>query len=177
MPVNLENSAVATGLKRLVFIPIPKKDKAEECSNYHTIALISHASKVMLEILQTRLQHYVKREHPDVQAGFIKDRGSRNKIANIIKAAGEFQKNIYYCFPDYAKASCLTLSDPMDCSLPGSSTHGICQARVLEWVAIAFSKQPLPFLPVVGFLSISVLISSDPSPRHHTLLYPLRQSP
>ena len=73
--------------------------------------------------------------------------------------------------------SCLTPSNPMDCSLPGSSIHGICQARVLEWVAIAFSKQPLPFLPVVGFLSISVLTSSDPSPRRHTLLYPLRQSP
>ena len=81
---NLENSAVATGLKKgQFFIPIPKKDKAEECSNYHTIALISHASKVMLEILQTRLQHYVKCEHPDVQAGFIKDRGTKDHIANI----------------------------------------------------------------------------------------------
>ena len=73
--------------------------------------------------------------------------------------------------------SCPTLRDPMDCSLPGSYIRGICQARVLEWGAIAFSNQPLPFLTVVGFLSISVLISSDPSPRHHTLLYPLRQSP
>ena len=125
--------------KRSVFIPIPKKGNAKECSNYCTTALLSHASKVMLKILQARLQQYMNHELQDVQAGFRKDRGSRNKIANIIKAAGEFQKNIYYCFPDYAKASCLTLSDPMDCSLPGSSTHGICQARVLEWGAIAFS--------------------------------------
>ena len=118
----------------------PKESKAKECSNYCTTALLSHASKVMLKILQARLQQYMNHELQDVQAGFRKDRGSRNKIANIIKAAGEFQKNIYYCFPDYAKASCLTLSDPMDCSLPGSSTHGICQARVLEWGATAFSN-------------------------------------
>ena len=119
---------------------ISKKGNAEKCSDYRTIALISPASNIMLKILQARLQQYVNHELQDVQAGFRKDRGSRNKIANIIKAAGEFQKNIYYCFPDYAKASCLTLSDPMDCSLPGSSTHGIFQARVLEWVTIAFSK-------------------------------------
>ena len=107
MPANLENSAVATGLKRSVFIPIPKKGNAKECSNYHTIALISHASKVMLKILQARLQHYVNHELPDVQAGFRKGRGTRDQIANIcwiIKKAREFQKNIYFCFIDYAKA-------------------------------------------------------------------------
>ena len=80
MPANLENSAVATGWKRLVFIPVPKKGNGEECSNYHTIALISHASKVMLKILQVRLQQYVNRELPDVQAGFRKGRGTEIKL-------------------------------------------------------------------------------------------------
>ena len=86
---------------------IPKKGNAKECSNYHTIALISHASKVMLKIFQARLQQYVNRELPDVQAGFRKGRGTRDQIANIcwiIKKAREFQKNIYFCFIDYAKA-------------------------------------------------------------------------
>ena len=90
-----------------VFIPIPKKRNAKECSNYRTIALISHASKVMLKILQARLQQYVNHEFPDVQAGFRKTRGTRDQIANIswiIKKAREFQKNIYFCFIDYAKA-------------------------------------------------------------------------
>ena len=87
--------------KRSVFIPIPKKGNAKECSNYHTIALILHTRKVMLKILQARLQQYVNRELPDVQAGFRKGRGSRDQIANIhwiIKKAREFQKNIYFCF-------------------------------------------------------------------------------
>ena len=84
MSANLENSAVATELEeRSVFIPMPKKDNAKECSNYHTIALISHASKVMLNILQARLQHYGNLELPDVQAGFRKGRGTRDHIANI----------------------------------------------------------------------------------------------
>ena len=86
--------------KRSVFIPIPKKDNAKECSNYHTIALISHASKVMLKILPARLQQYVNCELPGVQAGFRKDRGIRDQIANIcwiIKKAREFQKTIYFC--------------------------------------------------------------------------------
>ena len=86
--------------KRSVFIPIPKKGNAKECSNYCTIALISHASKVMLKILQTRLQQYVNREHPDARAGFRKGRGTRDQIANILwimEKAREFQKNIYFC--------------------------------------------------------------------------------
>ena len=98
MPANLENSAVAIGLEKVSFIPIPKKGNAKECSNYHTIALISHASKVMLKILQARLPQYVNREFPDVQAGFRKGRGTRDQIANIrwiIKKAREFQKNRY----------------------------------------------------------------------------------
>ena len=99
--------------KRSVFIPTPKKGNAKECSNYHTTALISHVSKAMLKILQARLQQYVNceqyvnRELPDVQAGFRKGRGTRDQIANIrwiIKKAREFQKNIYFCFIDYAKA-------------------------------------------------------------------------
>ena len=90
-----------------VFILIPKKGNAKECSNYRTIALISHASKVMFKILQARLQQYVNHELPDIQAGFRKGRGTRDQIANIcwiIKKAREFQKNIYFCFTDYAKA-------------------------------------------------------------------------
>ena len=90
-----------------VFTPILKKGSAKECSNYHTIALISHASKVMLKILQARLQQYVNHELPDGQAGFRKDRGTRDQIANIcwiIEKAREFQKSIYFCFIDYAKA-------------------------------------------------------------------------
>ena len=107
MPANQEASAVAQDWKKSVFIPIPKKGNAKECSNYHTIAIISHASKVMLKILQARLQHYVNQELPDVQAGFRKGRGTRDEIANIcwiIEKAREFQKNIYFCFTDYAKA-------------------------------------------------------------------------
>ena len=107
MPANLENSAVATGLVKLVFIPIPKKGNAKECSNYRPIAFISHASKVMLKILQARLQQYVNCELPDVQAGFRKVRGTRDQIANIhwiMEKAREFQKNIYFRFIDYAKA-------------------------------------------------------------------------
>ena len=93
--------------KRSVFTPIPKKGNAKECSNYCTIALISYTSKVMLKILQARLQQYMDRELPDVQAGFRKGRGIRDQIANIcwiIEKAREFQKNIYFCFIDYAKA-------------------------------------------------------------------------
>ena len=93
--------------ERSVFIPIPKKGNAKECSNYRTIALISHASKVMLKVLQARLQQYVNHELPNVQAGFRKGRGTRDQIASIrwfMEKAREFQKNIYFCFIDYAKA-------------------------------------------------------------------------
>ena len=83
MPANLEKSAVSQDWKRSVLIPIPKTGNAEECSNYHPIALISPASKVMLKTLQARLQQYVNRELPDVQAGFRKGRGTRHQIANI----------------------------------------------------------------------------------------------
>ena len=89
-----------------VFIPSPKRGKTKECSNYHTTALISHASKIMLKILQGRLQQYMNWELPDVQAVFRKGRGTRDQIANIcwiIGKAEEFQKNIYFCFIDYAK--------------------------------------------------------------------------
>ena len=92
MPANLENSAV--DWKRSVFIPIQKKGNAKECSNYRTIALISHTSKVILKILQARLQQYVNRELLDLQAGFRKGRGTRDQIANIrwiIRKEGEFQ--------------------------------------------------------------------------------------
>ena len=101
---------MAAGLEKVSFISIPKKCNAKECSNYCTIALISHASKAMLKILQARLQQYRNRELPDDQASFRKGKGTRDQIANIcwiLEKAREFQKNIYFCFIDYAK--------PFDC--------------------------------------------------------------
>ena len=107
MPANLENSAVATGLEKVRFHSNLKERQCKECSNYRTIALILQASKVMLKILQARLQQYMNCEIPDVQAGFRKCRGTRDQIANIrwiMEKARELQKNIYFCFIDYAKA-------------------------------------------------------------------------
>ena len=107
MPANLENSAVARGLEKVSFIPVPKKSNAKECSNYCTMVRISHTSKIVLKIHQARLQQYVNCELPDVQARFRKGRGNRDQIANtcwIIEKSREFQKNIYFCFIDYAKA-------------------------------------------------------------------------
>ena len=107
MPANFENLAVATGLEKSVFIPIPKKGNAKECSNYCTIALFSHSSKVMLKILQARLQQGMNHEILDVQAALRKGKGTRDQIAKIrwiIEKAREFQRNIYFCFINYAKA-------------------------------------------------------------------------
>ena len=104
MPANLENSAVARKLEKVSYHSNPKE---RQCHFYHTIALISHASKVMLKILQDRLQQYVSHELPDIQAGFRKGRGTRDQIANIcwiMEKAREFQKNIYFCFIDYVNA-------------------------------------------------------------------------
>ena len=101
MPANLESSAVATGLEKVSFHSNSKERQCQRCSNYHTIALISHTSKVMLKILQARLQQYVNRELPDVQGR--KGRGTRDQVANIhwiIEKSREFQKNIYFCFID-----------------------------------------------------------------------------
>ena len=98
---------MATDWKRSVFIPIPKKGSAKECSNYCTIALISHTSKLIFKVLQARLQQYMNHELPDIKAGFRKGRGTRDQIANIrwiIEKVREFQKNIYFCFIDCAKA-------------------------------------------------------------------------
>ena len=136
MPANLENSAVATGLEKVSFIPIPKKGNAKECSNYHTIALISHTSKVMLKILHARLQEHVNQELPDVQAGFRKGRRIRAQMANIcriIEKAREFQKNIYFCFIDYAKVfNCMDHNKlwkiPKKMGIPG---HLTCLLRNL----------------------------------------------
>ena len=107
MPASLENSAVATGVENVSFHSIPKKGNAKECSNYHTIARISHTSKVMLKILQARLQLYMNSELPDVRAVFRKGRGTKDQITSIhwsMEKAREFQKNICFCFIDYAKA-------------------------------------------------------------------------
>ena len=103
---NLENSAVAIGLEKVSFHSNPKESQCQRIFKLPQIALISHASKVMLNILQARLQQYLNRYLPDVQAGFRKDRGTRDHIAKIywiIEKAREFQKNIYFCFIDYAK--------------------------------------------------------------------------
>ena len=107
MPVNLEDSSVATGLEKVSFHSIPKERQCQRMLKLRTTALISHASKVMLKILQARLQQYMNPELPDVQAGFRNGRGTRDQIANIcwiMEKAREFQKNIYFCFLDYAKA-------------------------------------------------------------------------
>ena len=121
--------------KRSVFIPIPKKGNAKECSNYHTIILISHASKVMLKILQARLQQYVNLELPDVQAGFRKGRGTRDQIANIcwiMEKAREVQKNIYFCFLDYAKAfDCVHHNKLENSERDGIRDHLTCLLRNL----------------------------------------------
>ena len=106
MPANLENLTVDTDWKRSVFITISKKVNAKECSNYHTIVLISHASKIMFKILQAQLQQYMNQELPDVQARFGKGKGTRDQIANIhwiIEITREFQKNIYFCFMNYIR--------------------------------------------------------------------------
>ena len=107
MSANLENSAVATGLEKVRFHSNPEKSQCQRMLKLCTVALISHASKVMLKILQARLQKYVNCELPDVQIGFRKGRGTRDQIANIhwiIEKAREFQRNIYFCFIEHAKA-------------------------------------------------------------------------
>ena len=107
MPANLENSAVATGLEKISFHYNPKEGQCKRMFKLHTIVLISHASKVMLKILQVRLKKCMNRELPDVQAGFRKGRGIRDQTANIhwiIEKVREFHKNIYFCFIDYSKA-------------------------------------------------------------------------
>ena len=134
MPANLKNSAVVWDGKISVFILIPKKRNAKECSNYHKIALISHASKVMLEMLQARLKQYMNQELPDVQDGCRICRGTRNQIANIwgiIEKAREFQRNIYFCLIDYTKASDCVDHNKLwnilkEMGLPG---HFICLLR------------------------------------------------
>ena len=121
MPANLENSAVATGLEKVSFHSIPKKGNAKKCSNYRTVLLISHASKVMLKILQATLQQFMNHELPDVQVGIRKGRGASDQIANIHwinEKTREFQKIIYFCFIDYAKAF-----DCVDQSVENSSRY------------------------------------------------------
>ena len=153
MPANLENSAVATGWKRSVFIPIPKKGNAKECSHYHTVSLMSHASKVMFKILQAMLQQYVNWELPDIQAGFRKGRGTRDQIANIhwiIEKAREFHLawNIYFCFIDYTKAfNCMNHSKVWkileEIEIPNQLN---CLLRNLMWV----KKKELDMEPLTG---------------------------
>ena len=107
MPANLENSAVATGLEKVSFHSNPKERQFQRMLNYRTTALISHTSKVILKILQARIQQHTNCELPNVQAGFRKGRGTRDQIPNIhwiMEKGREFQKNIYFCFIDYAKA-------------------------------------------------------------------------
>ena len=120
--------------KRSVFIPIPKKGNAKERSNYCTVALISHTSKVMLKILHARLQQYMNHELPDVQAGFRKGRGARDQIASIcwIEKAREFQQKIYFCFIDYAKAfDCVYHNKLENSERDGIPNHLTCLLRNL----------------------------------------------
>jgi len=140
MSVNLENSAVATGLEKVSFHSSPKEQSCQRMLKLHKIALISQASKVMLKILQARLQQYVNRELPDVQPGFTKGRGTRDQTINIcwiIKKAREFQKNIYFYFIDYAKASDRVDHNKLDNSLRDGNTRppelppekSVCRSR------------------------------------------------
>ena len=130
MPANLENSAVATGLEKVSFLPIPKKGNAKECSNYCTITLISHISKLMLKILQGRLQHFVNCQLPDVQGGFRKGRGTRDQIANILRKQESSSKTSAASAKSHQ--SCTTLCDPIDGSPPGFPVPGTLQARIVE---------------------------------------------
>ena len=136
MPPNLENSSVATGLEKVSFHSNPKERQCQRMLNYCTIALISHASKVMLKILQARLQQYMNRELPDVQAGFRKGRGTRNQIASIhwiIKKARDFWKNICFYFIDYVKPltvwitiNCGKFFKRWECQTTWSASWEIC---------------------------------------------------
>ena len=140
MSASLENSAVATGLEKVSFHSNPKERQCQKGSNYYTIALISHASKVMLKILQARLQQYMNHELPYVQAGFRKARGTRDQIANIcwiIEKAREYQKNIYLYFIDYAKAFDCVNHNKLEISLRDGNTrpsdlppeNSVCRSR------------------------------------------------
>ena len=121
MPENLENSAVVTGLEKVSFHSNPKEGNAKGCSKYCTTAFISHTNKVMLKILQARIQQYVNRELPDAQAGFRRGRGTRDQIFNfhwIIEKPREFQKIIYFCFTDYTKAfDCVHHNKKKNCGI------------------------------------------------------------
>ena len=138
MSANLENSAVITGLEKVSFHSNPKERQCQRMLNYHTIALISHTSKVMLKILQARLQQCVNHELPDVQAGFRKGRGTRDQIANnhwIMEKAREFQKSIYFCFIDYSKVFDSVDHNKLWKILKGGSTRqlslekSVCESR------------------------------------------------
>ena len=148
MPANLENWAVPTGLEKVSFHSNPKERQWQRISNYCTIALISHTSKVMLKIFQARFQQYMNRELPDVQAGFRKGRGTRDQIPNIcwiIEKAREFQKNIYFCFIDYAKAFyCVDHSQLWKILREmGIPDHLTCLLRNLNlWVPYVPQKSP-----------------------------------
>ena len=134
MSANLENSAVATGLEKVSFHSNPQKGDAKECSNYCTIVIISHTSKVILKIHQARIQQYMDREVPDVQHRFRKGRGTRDPIANIcwiIVKAREFQKNIYFCFTDYTKTFVWITTNCGKFLEMGLPDHLICLLRAV----------------------------------------------
>ena len=140
MPASLENSAVATGLEKVSFHSNPKDRQSQRMLSYCTIALISHSSKEMLKLIQTKLQEYVIHELPGVQAAFKKRRGTRDQIANIHwfnEKAKVFQKNIYFCFIDYTKAfDCVDHNKPENCERDGNSRRpdlppgkSVCRSR------------------------------------------------
>ena len=148
--------------KRSVFIPIPKKGNAKKCSNYCIIALISHASKIMLKILQASLQQYVSHELPDVQAGFRKGRRTRDQIASIcwiMEKAREFQKNIYFCFIDYAKA--------FDCAWNVPLVSLIFLKRSQVFPILLFSSISLHWSLKKAFLSLLAILCNSAFRKNH----------
>ena len=155
MPTNLENSAVAIGLEKVSFHSNPQKRQSQRMSVYHMIALISHASKVMLKILQARLQQYMNRELPDVQAGFRKGRGTRDQIPNIcwiIKKARKFQKNIYFCLIDCAKAfDCVDHNKLWkilkEMGIPDHLTHPLRNLHVGQEATVRTGHGPVGLVP------------------------------
>ena len=161
MPTNLKTQQWPQDWYRSIFPPIPKKGNAKECSNYHTITLISHASKVMLKILQARLQGYMDCELPDAKAGFRKGRGTRDQIANIcwiMEKAREFQK---YISVQFSRSSCLTLCDPMDLACQASINNSQNLFKLKSFESVMPSKHLILccflLLPPSIFPSISVL--------------------
>ena len=149
--------------KRSVFIPFAKKGNAKDCSNYHTIALISHTCKVMLKILQARLQQYVNHEHPHVQTGFIKGRGTTSNchICWIIKKVREFHKNVYFCFIDYTKAFDYVDYNKLSKSLKGVEIPDHLTCRLEIWMQVKKQHLELDMKQQTGFKLVKECVKAE----------------